>query len=215
MYLARTPSVVKPLARDFVWDIPNTRGEVFLTFDDGPIPEVTKEVLNILKEFGMTATFFCVGANVRHYPELYRSIIEDGHRTGNHTFAHENGWQTTRFAYMRSVLNCAVDVQSDLFRPPYGKISRQQVTALKRRFHLVMWDVLAGDWDASRTAEDCLSDLKRHTREGSVIVLHDSLKAKDRVLALLRPYLSWLKDQQLTSVAISHEHLKTKLNAPS
>lgn len=215
MHLTRTPSIVKPLARDFVWDLPNRRGEVFLTFDDGPVPEVTAEVLDILNEFGAKATFFCVGENVQRHPEIYRAILENGHRTGNHTFSHENGWKTPRYTYIRSVAQCAQTVKSDLFRPPYGKISRQQVESLKRRFHLVMWDVLAGDWDASRSAEDCFADLIRHTREGSVIVLHDSLKAKDRVLPLLRPYLSWLKEQHLTCVAISSEHLKTKLHAHS
>lgn len=209
MHIAKTPEVLKPLARDLIWDLRSSEREVFLTFDDGPIPEVTTDVLDILDAYKVKATFFCVGANVEKHPDVYRDVLARGHLTGNHTWSHNNGWKTPHFTYLKSALQCSSLVESKLFRPPYGRIRRKQVEALKDRYHIVMWDVLAGDWDANRSPQQCLNDLIKHTAPGSVVVLHDSLKARPRVLQCLPAYLDFLKAEGYACSLLTEE----KINA--
>ncbi len=185
VYLAKTPDILKPLAGDLIWSLGGVSNKVYLTFDDGPTPGVTDKVLDILDEYGAKATFFCIGGNVSSNPKLYQDILARGHRVGNHTWNHMNGWQFSDFSYLRNTLECAEVVDSDLFRPPYGRIKRSQVKSLKARFKIIMWDVLPGDWIASKRPEDCLATVKRHTKPGSIIVFHDSIKAKENVLGAL------------------------------
>lgn len=194
MYLSKTPEILKPLASSLVWDIPHVLNEVFVTFDDGPIPEVTPYVLDILAEFNAKATFFCVGANAEKHPDLLERILDEGHAIGNHTWAHENGWKTPQFSYLRSIMHADELLNSSLFRPPYGRITKQQVDALKKRFTLIMWDVLSGDFDAAISPAQCLKNVTENTRPGSIIVFHDSLKAKNNVLAVLPDYLRFLNN---------------------
>ncbi len=209
MYLAKTPSIVKPLAGDLVWDIPTSQREVFLTFDDGPVPEVTPQVLDILDEYGAKGTFFCVGENVERHPEIFLDLLDRGHSVGNHTWSHENGWRTSQMSYLKSVLRCEELVNSKLFRPPYGRIRRQQAEALRNRFHLIMWDVLAGDWDENRSVEQCVDTLIEYTRPGSVVVFHDSIKARDRVLQALPEYLRYLEVEGYTCSLLTEENTKS------
>ena len=214
MHIARTPAIVKPLAGEFVWDVPTTKKEVFLTFDDGPVPEVTPQVLDILDQHGVKATFFCVGENVVRNPDIYAELLSRGHMTGNHTWSHENGWRTAHLSYIRSVLRCRELVESKLFRPPYGRIKRQQADALRRYFKLIMWDVLAGDWDEARSVEQCVDTLLKYTRPGSVVVFHDSVKAKDRVLEILPEYLRFLEVEGYQCSLLNEENTtKTKKEA--
>ena len=168
--------------------------EVFVTFDDGPIPEVTPYVLDILAEFNAKATFFCVGANAEKHPDLLERILNEGHAIGNHTWAHENGWKTPQFSYLRSIMQADELLNSSLFRPPYGRITKQQVDALKKRFTLIMWDVLSGDFDPTISPVQCLKNVTENTRPGSIIVFHDSIKAKNNVLAVLPDYLHFLNN---------------------
>jgi peptidoglycan/xylan/chitin deacetylase (PgdA/CDA1 family) len=194
MYLSKTPEILKPLASSLVWDIPHVLNEVFVTFDDGPIPEVTPYVLDILAEFNAKATFFCVGANAEKHPDLLERILNEGHAIGNHTWAHENGWKTPQFSYLRSIMQADELLNSSLFRPPYGRITKQQVDALKKRFTLIMWDVLSGDFDPTISPVQCLKNVTENTRPGSIIVFHDSIKAKNNVLAVLPDYLHFLNN---------------------
>jgi peptidoglycan-N-acetylglucosamine deacetylase len=182
MYLNKTPELLKPLASDLVWDLPTTEKVMYVTFDDGPIPEVTPEVLEILKQYNAKGTFFCVGNNAALHPELLKRILAEGHAVGNHTYSHKNGWNTTQFAYLRDYQKCQDLLGTKLFRPPYGRIKRQQVNALKKRTRIIMWDVLSGDFDQNISPNKCLQNTLKHAKEGSIIVFHDSLKAKDRML---------------------------------
>ena len=185
MYLAKTPNLLKPLASDLVWDIKTEEKELFLTFDDGPDPDVTPQVLDILESYDAKATFFCVGRNVEKHPALFNLIMDSGHSVGNHTFDHEKGWETSVYPYLRSTLRCSQWVNSSLFRPPYGKISLQQTNALKKRYKLIMWDVVSADFDASISPERCLSNVIDNAKAGSIVVFHDSQKCREKVLYAL------------------------------
>ena len=185
MYLTRTPALLKPLMKELQWSGPAEGRKLYLTFDDGPIPEVTPWVLDTLAAYGAMATFFCIGKNVAQHPELFARIRQEGHSVGNHTYDHLNGWNTPRFTYLRNVLRCHSLTGSKLFRPPYGRITQQQTQALRKRFSVVMWDVLSADFDESLDGEQCLRNVIEHSVPGSIIVFHDSLKAERR----LRPAL--------------------------
>ncbi len=181
MYLARTPALVKPLMKELLWNMPASDATVYLTFDDGPVPEVTPWVLDTLGEYGAKATFFCIGKNVEQYPGSLDRIRREGHSVGNHTYDHPNGWNTGRFSYLRNALHCQRLTGSRLFRPPYGRITRQQVRALRKRFTIVMWDVLSADFDTRLDGATCVRNVVEHSVPGSIVVFHDSLKAAERL----------------------------------
>ncbi len=194
MYFKKTPDILKPIANDLVWDIKTDEDVIFLTFDDGPVPRVTPKVLDILDEYGAKATFFCVGENIEKYPHIFQDIIDRGHAVGNHTYSHENGWKTSQYNYLKSYLKCRELSGSDIFRPPFGRISRQQVKAIKRQSTIVMWDVLSGDFDPDCSKEQCLDNVMSHSESGSIVVFHDSIKAKDRLLYALPKMLELKKE---------------------
>ena len=177
-----------------VWSIPS-EDTVYLTFDDGPIPEVTPWVLEQLEQYKAKATFFCVGDNVRRNPDLYDSIIKSGHAIGNHTMHHLNGWKTSDEQYITNVKECSSYVTSNLFRPPYGKIRFSQSKILRRKYTIIMWDVLSRDYDDSYTGDECFTIVKRKTRPGSIVVFHDSLKAESRMRIALPKTLEYLSSQ--------------------
>jgi peptidoglycan/xylan/chitin deacetylase (PgdA/CDA1 family) len=163
---------------------------IFLTFDDGPVPEATPDVLALLKKFNARATFFCIGNNVTKHPSIYCRIIEEGHSTGNHTFHHLNGWKYNKSSYLEDTILCSQAMQSisevkNFFRPPYGKLKLSQFAALKKDYKIILWDVLPRDWEKNRSANSCFEIIKRKTKSGSIIVFHDSIKAKDRMLPSL------------------------------
>lgn len=192
MYLAKTPILLKPFYRDMLWTVPVSGPELFLTFDDGPIPEVTPWVLDTLANAGAKATFFCVGHNIARHPSIFRRIRQEGHGIGNHTWDHPNGWRTPLFSYLRSVLLCQLQTGTTLFRPPYGRISRDQAQAIARRFRIVMWDVLSGDFDTRIDGDKCLQNAIGNAGPGSIVVFHDSLKASPRLrYALPRALEHW------------------------
>jgi peptidoglycan/xylan/chitin deacetylase (PgdA/CDA1 family) len=195
MYLVKTPDVLKPLAKDFVWNKSRDEKTVYLTFDDGPTPQITGEILEILKRFDARATFFCIGGNVAKNKKTFESILTNGHRVANHTWNHMNGWKFSDYSYFKSVLECAEVVDSNLFRPPYGRITQSQAKGLKGRFEIIMWDVLSADWRADVSPEQCLTNVMNHTREGSIIVFHDSEKAYKNMIYALPRCIERLKEK--------------------
>lgn len=187
MYLVKTPEVLKPLAGDLLWNESRDHRVIYLTFDDGPTRSITFEIIDILKEYGALATFFCIGGNVVRFPEAYQALLNAGHKTANHTWNHMNGWEFSDYSYLKNVLECGSVVDSKLFRPPYGRITRSQVQALKSRFKIVMWDVLAADWRSDVSPEKCLLNVVNNASPGSIVVFHDSEKAyKNMIYALPR-----------------------------
>ncbi|RYY36135.1 MAG: polysaccharide deacetylase family protein [Sphingobacteriaceae bacterium] len=184
MYLVKTPRLLKMLYPTLIWDIPQAGRNIYLTFDDGPIPIVTPFVLNILKQYHAKATFFCIGDNVRKHPDIFANVKNDGHAIGNHTYNHLKGWKTDDEVYAENYLKADKLLDAPLFRPPYGRIKRSQIKALKAvrpDINIIMWDVLSGDFDMTLKPELCLKNVMKHTRPGSIIVFHDSLKAFNRL----------------------------------
>lgn len=173
--------LLQQLFRSLLWRVETREKVIYLTFDDGPIPEVTPWVLEELKRHRARATFFVVGENVRKHPELLPGVLADGHQVGSHTERHLNGWNTPLRTYLRDVHACAGRVPSRLFRPPYGRIRLSQIRALRKRFRIVMWDVLSKDYDRSLSPAECLQRVLRGVKPGSIVVFHDSLKAEERL----------------------------------
>ena len=181
---AKIPSIIKTLFFNQVWTIPNNEKKIYLSFDDGPIPEVTPWVLNILKQYNVKATFFCIGDNVRKYPEVFKQIISEGHQIANHSFNHLNGWQTDSKKYIENVIEAENEISKHtnsslkLFRPPYGKIKPNQSYKLRKLgFKIIMWDILSKDYDVNLLPENCELNVIQNVSSGSVIIFHDSKKA--------------------------------------
>jgi peptidoglycan-N-acetylglucosamine deacetylase len=185
MYLVKTPEIIKPLARNLLWNIPDSANELFLTFDDGPTPEITEQILDILADYSARATFFCVGKNASAHPEIVTRIKSEGHHLGHHSYNHLDGWKTSAYRYAHDVLLGSKVIESSLFRPPYGHLTMTQYQLLKKRFRLIMWDVLSGDFDPGVSALTCHQNVMKHTVAGSIVVFHDSLKASGRTLVAL------------------------------
>jgi peptidoglycan/xylan/chitin deacetylase (PgdA/CDA1 family) len=174
-----------------VWRVPTDQKEVFLTFDDGPVPEVTPLVLRILKKYNIKATFFCVGENVQKYPEVFDLVLKEGHAIGNHTFHHVKAWKTDYNTYISEVEQCNQLVKSKFFRPPHGQINRKIAVNLRNDYHIIMWSALTGDYDKKLSREKCLENAVNNTRPGSIIVFHDSLKARERMEYVLPLYIEY------------------------
>lgn len=182
MYFARTPYLLQLLnyPRD-LWSMDKSRKELFLTFDDGPVPQATPWVLDILERHKAKATFFCVGDNARKYPHLLERIRQEGHAVGNHSYSHLNGWKTNDEEYIGNIFKCNEILSSGLFRPPYGKATRNQKKILREHFTIVYWSVISGDFDISLSPADCLSNVMNNATNGAVILFHDSIKAMPRL----------------------------------
>lgn len=177
MYIANSPFWLQWLYPSLVWHKSREEKSIYLTFDDGPIPVVTPFVLNTLKTFNAKATFFCIGDNVAQHPEIYQQVLADGHSVGNHTYNHLKGWVSRDEIYLNNVAKCAEVVKSDLFRPPYGRAKKSQISSLNTQYSIIMWDVLSGDFDNGISSEKCLENVMTHSKSGSIVVFHDSLKA--------------------------------------
>lgn len=177
------------------WKIPVEENKIFLTFDDGPHPTITPFVLNCLKQHNAKATFFCIGKNVQLYQGVFQQIINEGHRVGNHTHNHLNGWKTTDKKYFENIILARKFIDSNLFRPPYGRITRFQIQQLKSIFSIIMWDVLSGDFDAELSPQKCLQNVVSNTSSGSIIVFHDSEKAFPRLEYALPKALEFFAEQ--------------------
>ncbi len=196
---AKTPGFVKTLFPNFVWNIDTDKRELYLTFDDGPTPEITDWVLQTLKQYNAKATFFCIGNNIEKHPEIFQSIITEGHTIGNHTFNHLKGWKHKTKDYIEDVLETEViinkfqrDISQKLFRPPYGKFKSKQSKQLQELdYKIILWDVLSYDWDKSVTEETCLKNVTSTAKEGSIIVFHDSVKASRNLIYVLPKVLEY------------------------
>ena len=193
MYLVKTPRVLQKLFPNFHWRIaePAARPTIYLTFDDGPIPQVTPWVIEELARYNAKATFFCVGNNVRRNPAVLQQVIDAGHTVGSHTTHHLDGWKTDNVPYFHDVRNCAGQLRTNLFRPPYGRLKPSQAQFLQRHYDIVMWDVLSGDFDPELTAEDCYDNVVDNATDGSIVVLHDSLKAEEKLRQFLPRLLEY------------------------
>jgi peptidoglycan-N-acetylglucosamine deacetylase len=180
MFLHHAPFWLRAIYPDFVWRMPTSEKVLHLTFDDGPIPDVTEFVIGTLEAHAARATFFCIGDNVRKHPDIYQQVIEGGHAVGNHTFNHLNGWKTANATYTDNIRHCdaQLGIATRLFRPPYGRIKRTQASALLPDRNIVMWDVLSGDFSREITPETCLRKTIQYGRPGSIVLFHDSLKAR-------------------------------------
>lgn len=178
-----------------LWRMDRRERAVYLTFDDGPIPESTPFILDILRRFGVRATFFVVGDNVRKYPDLFQQIIDEGHLVGNHTHNHISGFRHTVRDYMFNVEKANAYIRSHFFRPPHGWMRLAQYAWLSRRYKVVMWDVVTRDYSKWMTPDDIVNNVKRYVRNGSIITFHDSLKAIDKLHTALPRSLQWLTEQ--------------------
>ncbi len=196
MYFIKTPYLVKLFSnRNLIWDFKSVEKTIYLTFDDGPTPEVTGKVLKILDDYNAKATFFCLGENVKNHPEIFKSILKHGHSVGNHTFNHLNGWKTRNGKYISNIEKSEKYIDSNLFRPPYGRIRKAQINEIKNKYKIIMWTVLAGDYNKNISKEKCLGNVIDNTQKGSIIVFHDSVKAKDKVLFALPEVLKYFSNK--------------------
>jgi peptidoglycan/xylan/chitin deacetylase (PgdA/CDA1 family) len=198
MYLVKTPWLLKTLYPELIWNVKQSPGCIYLTFDDGPIPIVTPFVLNILKEYNAKATFFCIGDNVRKHPDVFEQVKNEGHAIGNHSYNHLKGWKTDDETYINNCMLADQLLDTKLFRPPYGRIKRSQAKLLKQAkpgLEIIMWSVLSGDFDKDLSPDKCLDNVLKNTRSGDIVLFHDSLKAQDRMeYALPRAMEFWSKE---------------------
>jgi peptidoglycan/xylan/chitin deacetylase (PgdA/CDA1 family) len=185
----QTPRFLHKLFPELIWKEHVTSKEIYLTFDDGPHPNITPKILNILAQYDAMACFFCVGENVQRYPETLQSVLDAGHQVGNHTFNHMQGWKVPDNVYLENIEKCNNLVHSRFFRPPHGKIRRSQIKKLKENYNIVMWTVITHDYDPNYDAEICLKKAIQKTRPGDVVVFHDSVKAEKNVLYVLPRFL--------------------------
>jgi peptidoglycan/xylan/chitin deacetylase (PgdA/CDA1 family) len=195
MLPSRTPGLVKKLYFGLTWDLYDIDDSVFLTFDDGPTPGVTEQVLDILKAYEASATFFCIGRNAERNPELCSRIRAEGHAVGNHTYSHLNGMKTKNKDYYSDIQLARSFTPSELFRPPYGMISPSQIRHLKKQYAIIMWDIMSYDYDPGVSKEKCLANVVSAVRPGSIVVFHDSVKASEKVLYALPGVLEGVRER--------------------
>jgi peptidoglycan/xylan/chitin deacetylase (PgdA/CDA1 family) len=204
-YPSFIPTGVAYLWPNYLWHFNRAEKIVYLTFDDGPTPQVTQFVLEQLKKYQAKATFFCIGDAVQRHPDIYDQILNQGHSVGNHTMHHLHNWKNPDKVYLNDIELAKQHIDSNLFRPPYGKIKSKVVKELiKKGYDIVMWEVLSGDFDQNRSPESCLKSLKKHTKNGSIVVFHDSIKAKERLYKVLPKYLYFLTENGYEMRAIRH-----------
>lgn len=197
-YLAKTPKWVRKLFTGSIWEMPETPKAIYLTFDDGPDPLVTPFVLDELHKFNAKATFFCIGKNVAGHSATFKRILDQGHAVGNHTHTHLDGWKTPNVKYLQNILEARNYIDSHLFRPPYGRITRKQRKLLMQQdepFTIIMWSVLSGDFDVNITPEKCCKNVLDNAKSGSVIVFHDSEKAYERLQYTLPAVLKYFSER--------------------
>jgi peptidoglycan/xylan/chitin deacetylase (PgdA/CDA1 family) len=193
MAFVRIPGILKKLYPGLTWSIRGEDSVLYLTFDDGPTPGITGQVLEMLAASHAKATFFCIGRNAERHPEILKKIIGGGHAVGNHTYSHLKGWYTPDREYYADIELASRFVPSSLYRPAYGMITPAQIGYLKKKFRIVLWEVMSYDFDAATSKEKCLSNVIRNAGPGSVIVFHDSVKASASLLYALPRVLDYLR----------------------
>lgn len=198
----KTPLLAKKLFPNYVWDISTSKKVIYLTFDDGPTPDITNWTLNVLKQYNAKATFFCIGNNIIKYSEIFQNILNHGHAIGNHTHNHIKGWKTSADDYLKNIAEAQEQISLkspktiNLFRPPYGQITPKQGKKLiEFGYKIIMWDVLSFDWDKNVEKEVCLENVLTKTTEGSIIVFHDSVKASKNMQYALPKVLTYFSEK--------------------
>jgi peptidoglycan-N-acetylglucosamine deacetylase len=201
----RSPWWLRLWLRDYEFFGPNRTDRVYLTFDDGPTPGVTDEVLRILGAYGAQATFFCIGQRATRHPELIDAIVSSGHTIGNHTDSHLNGWQTNDREYLADIERCqrtldamlspTMQTSRPVFRPPFGRARRSQTVALRSRYRQLMWDITAQDFLSEMSSDAVAENVIQHTRPGSIVLFHDSEEAGSRMLPALPKVLQWIQSK--------------------
>ncbi len=187
--------------------MPGSERAVYLTFDDGPTPGITEEVLQLLEQYKARATFFCLGRNVERHPEVFRKILDAGHSVGNHTYSHLRGWKTANEAYRNDVELAGRYIESNLFRPPYGQIKPSQIRELSRKYRIILWEVMSHDYETRIAKERSLRAVLRHSRPGSIIVFHDSLKAWPKLKYILPRVLEEFKGRGYAFKSLDYKEL--------
>lgn len=200
--ITKVPSVVKRLFPNRIWNLSTEGKNLYLTFDDGPIPSVTPWVLSVLRKHQAKATFFCIGENVQKHPQIFQQVKNEGHTVGNHTFHHLNGWKTSTEDYVLNAKKATLVIDSEYFRPPFGKLKPAQASQLQRHFKIVMWDVSSEDYNAKLSAEKCLANVLKNADSGSIIVFHDSLKAEKNLKYVLPKVLQHFTEKGFAFKAI-------------
>ena len=196
MFIEQPPQIIRYLYPSAIWRMDKDKKAVYLTFDDGPIPRVTPWVLDVLDKYGIKATFFMVGDNIRKHPDEFRMVVERGHRIGNHTFNHIRGLSYDINSYLENTDKaCRMMMNTDLFRPPHGYMSPKQYAELKKRYKIIMWDLVTRDYNRKFTGEQILQKVKKYARNGSIITFHDSLKSEENIRYALPKSIEWLMEQ--------------------
>ncbi|MCC8155267.1 MAG: polysaccharide deacetylase family protein [Tannerellaceae bacterium] len=195
MFIEQPPWIYRILFPGAIWRLPATEKCVYLTFDDGPIPEITPWVLDLLDTYRVKATFFCVGDNVRKYPEIFQMVLDRGHQVGNHTYNHIQGIRYWTRNYIENVKKATTYIPGNLFRPPHGHMRLAQIIFLRKKYRIIMWDVVTRDYSPHMTPKGVLNVIKNYTRNGSVIVFHDSIKAEKNMKEALPKAIEWLLEE--------------------
>jgi len=208
MLIVRTPKFITRLMPRMTWGFYGEINKVFLTFDDGPTPEVTPWVLDRLDEFEAKATFFCLGRNVDHYPEVFKMIIDRGHSVGNHTYSHLKGFGSLNRHYYEDIELAHSFINSDLFRPPYGRIGPFQVRQIVKNYRIIMWDVLSIDYNKRLSGERVYKNVVNNVGSGSIVVFHDSDKARKNLYYALPKTLEFLRENNYEMLSIPMKKFK-------
>lgn len=195
MQIVKTPTIAKKAFKRLTWNKDEQEKAIYLTFDDGPTPEITIWILKLLAKFDAKATFFCLGKNVVLYPKLLDFIICEGHTIGNHTYNHLNAWKTKKEKYLKDIEMCEKVFHSKFFRPPYGKLKPGIRTEILENHEIIMWDVMSYDFDQDLSGENCYQNVINHAKEGSIIVFHDSFKAEKNMKASLPKVLGYFAEK--------------------
>lgn len=200
IHFYKTPDLAKGVFNSLVWDIKTDNKDIYLTFDDGPIPKLTSSVLNVLRDYEALATFFCVGENIFKFPSICEEVLSNDHLIGNHTYNHLKGWTTQTVPFLENIALCERQISSyqtkqgkSLFRPPHGQITFDQIRSLNMEYNIVMWDVLAYDFKQSHSPEKSLDKIIEKTKPGSIVVFHDNYKAEEKLNYMLPRYLNHFK----------------------
>lgn len=214
LYPNKIPKFLQRIFSNYTFSIPTTEKILYLTFDDGPIPEVTPWILDQLRAYNAKATFFMIGDNIQKYPDIFQAVVNEKHKIGNHTFNHLNGWQTENKIYFDNVEIGKVEfkkqlenhseksIYTNLFRPPYGKLKPSQAKYLRKQYQIILWDILSGDFDQTISSERCLDNVLENAENGSIIVFHDSLKAEKHLRFVLPKVLKYFSEKGFVFKAI-------------